>query len=363
MQPQHDASPSSSVEKAALIPNKSTDSFKARMASVPPAPPPTLPLPEAPTDAMIQKKLSELPSIPPILRRSDTEKPKQLSQSATSSPIKPDNSNSQILVLVEQLSSAQKEIAAQSKKIKDMEEALNTERENRRDAEERASRLEIATSALPSKSTAESAEIKPGEALSEESKDLDADLQHRADAMRNELDEMKVLMAQYRQRAEAAESEARQDRQTLSEMVETMERREAAEIKLFEAEKDNTGEDEQCKDILQRHEKAFTQAFERAKRQMREHTPHDEVHDSGVSNGALKAPISIEDLHHLGSSVLEAALEQSRKEENRALPEASSTQTLTHSERHDQLVSGAPFASALGVVILGMGLMAYLVSN
>lgn len=361
MKPQQKPSMSNSLEKSVVLPNKSTDSFKARMASAPPAPPPSQPLPEAPTDAMVRSKLHEQKSIPPMLRRSDTEKPKTGSLSANSSPIKPD-SNSHILSLVEQLSSARIEIATQSQRLKDMEEALNTERECRRNAEERAKRLETAESSSLSPRHGQPQDPEAKGEDTEPNKQLDHDLQHRADLMRIELDEMKVLMAQYRQRAETAEAGSRRDRQTLADMVDSLEQQGEAEMELLKVQivPTTAHEEGERKSALQQHEKAFAEAFDRAKHHIYPQKSSDGATTSTSQNGFPKAPMRLAGLEKLGTDVLATALERS-KQMNGGLAERSTGNiSLAQSARHGPLVQTAPCASMMGVVILGLGIMAYL---
>lgn len=359
MKPEQKSSTSSSVERAVLIPNKSTDSFKARMASAPPAPPPSQPLPEAPTEAMIRNKQNESPSTAPALRRSDTEKPRLASFGLGSSPTKADDS-SRILGLVEALSTAQKELAAQNQKIKEMEEALNTEREGRRSAEERATKLESVARDSPPTTSADSDEAASVTTNTEETKALDSDLQRRADTMRTELDEMKVLMEQYRQRAETAEAESSRDRQTLAEMVESIEKRNKAEQELLKSQADNNGNEDTCKSTLKEQETVSAGALDRAINRLHERKHSDEAPLHGL-NGVAKPPMSVSELQQLGTQALAAALDhktgQSSEDSNMRTP---AEQALAPSRQHNQLVHTAPYASMLGVVILGMGIMAYL---
>lgn len=296
-----------------------------------------------------------------MLRRSDTEKPKSGSLSANSSPIRPDSS-SHILSLVEQLSSARSEIAMQSQKLKDLEEALNSERESRRSAEERSKRLETAeiSTSLPPPEQSRDPETNGED--SEQSKQLDADLQHRADLMRIELHEMKVLMAQYRQRAEIAEADSRRDRQTLADMVDSLEQQSEAESELLKVQlrPATANEESECKSTLQQHEKAFADAFNRAKDHL--HLPNSSIGATTFSatNGFPKAPARLPELEKLGTDVLAAALDRSRRLSGQHTERSIGEQSLAQSTRHDQLVQTAPYASMMGVVILGLGIMAYL---
>ena len=102
--------------------------------SQPPAPPPQQPLPEKPDAARANNHDS---FTQPSLKRSTTEKPTL----GMSSPTK-NESSSQILSLVEALTSAKKEIDSQGDRVKQLEDLLRQERKARESAEERARRLE-----------------------------------------------------------------------------------------------------------------------------------------------------------------------------------------------------------------------------
>jgi hypothetical protein len=100
--------------------------------SEPPAPPPQQPLPEKP-DAL-SRSASE--SFSP-LKRSDTEKPK----SGTGSPVSRDSS--QILNLIEALSSAKREIETHGTRVKELENLLFQEQAARKLAEDKVNELEM----------------------------------------------------------------------------------------------------------------------------------------------------------------------------------------------------------------------------
>ena len=181
-----------------------------------------------------------------------------------SSPTKPESS-SQILSLVEALTSAKKEIDSQGDRVKQLEDLLRQERKARESAEERARRLEThqpnhadgdgtsdkrgmyddseedqqqwkdqsattdATKATDGSAIATTTE--PGqpsqtpEDIHKETVAVDAStsrLQQRLDLMVAEMDEMKTHMERYRRRAEVAEEETTATRKTLAEMVESI---------------------------------------------------------------------------------------------------------------------------------------------
>jgi len=193
------------------------DSIKSRFASSPPAPPPQQPLPEKP-DLFTRAKLHDLQ---PLLRRSDTAKQPSLAlgNSNGGSPTKSDAS-SQIINLVEALSTAQKELSSQSDKLKEMEDALKREREARDAAEEKVVRLEGASSSGLDLNAEDVANPQGNE--TEDDRDRPSVMQRRLDIMRAEMADMKLQMERYRRRAETAEEEGHRDRQSLADMVEAI---------------------------------------------------------------------------------------------------------------------------------------------
>ena len=187
----------------------------------------------------------------PALKRVDTEKPK----SGLSSPTK-EIPSGQIVSLLEALKSAKQEIDSQGNRVKHLELALARERKARELAERRARTLsgtqddhrpngvvegepfeppldtveliehelpnghaedkEESQSLLRSPSTAT---LKGAEDVLSDTVDIDTStsrLQARLDLMVKEMDDLKMLMESYRQRAEDAE----EGKRSLSEMVE-----------------------------------------------------------------------------------------------------------------------------------------------
>lgn len=201
----------SGSEKSRPSPTKSKTDLKAHF-SEPPAPPPSAPLPEKPD---VARALAD-PLIQPLLRRSDTARP---TASASSSPTRFDHS-SDILRLCEELKLAKGELSNQSERMKNLESELAQERTARESAEERAQRLEDGgrRDSPRDSFSSESSEPESG------SKDIPTqgppDLQVQLDRLRVSMDEMKHQMEAYRKRAEMAESERDEVRQSLAELVE-----------------------------------------------------------------------------------------------------------------------------------------------
>lgn len=208
----------SSSEKSRPSPNKSKTDLKAHF-SEPPAPPPSAPLPEKPD---VARALAD-PIIQPILRRSDTAKP----PSEANSPTRPDHS-SDILRLCEELKLAKGELSNQSERMKTLEDELAQERSARESAEERAHRLEQGDRKDSARDAFDVDSGEPDISAKQPSSDAPQDLQVQLDRLRATMDEMKQHMEAYRRRAETAESERDEARQTLAEMVE-QKRKENAE--------------------------------------------------------------------------------------------------------------------------------------
>lgn len=198
----------SEKEKARPSPTKSKTDLKAHF-SEPPAPPPSAPLPEKPD---VARALAD-PMIQPLLRRSETARP----GSEMNSPTKADHS-SDILKLCEELKLAKGELNLKSERMKSLEDELAQERHARESAEERARGLEKGERRDSPRDSYES-----DRSLTETQDNEDGgvpSLQLQLDRLRNTMDEMKQTMEAFRQRAETAEVERDEARQTLAEMVE-----------------------------------------------------------------------------------------------------------------------------------------------
>jgi DNA repair exonuclease SbcCD ATPase subunit len=293
--------------------------------SEPPAPPPQQPLPEKPD---VARRAAESPA--GSLKRSDTEKP--LKDSPTSSPVSKESS--QILSLIEALSTTKKELEAQNSRVKELEELLRQERSARENAEERKQeadnhsaepetpeQLEAAESDVPEveeitktleSSTTDPAKVAESKCL--EHPVLDAQtqkLQQQLDNMVTELAEMKHQVETFKQRAEKAEGETIQVRKSLAEMIET---------------------------IRQEREQAA-----KAKESLADEAEAVIAESRGISNADEKDILAN---HKLGPHKI--------KELENAVS------TLTQQRKPNMLENSGPYASMVGVVLLGIGLMAYL---
>ena len=176
--------------------------------SDPPAPPPSAPLPDKPD---VARALAD-PIILPLLRRSDTARP----PSNNTSPTKTDHS-SDILRLCEELKLAKGELSSQSKRMRSLENELANERLARESAEERAARLEERRDSARDGSASDGG-IDPR--LAERQMDHGSrGVPNSKGGLHSSTDAMKHCMEAYRKRAETAEAERDQVKQTLAEMV------------------------------------------------------------------------------------------------------------------------------------------------
>lgn len=317
---------------------------KARFSD-PPAPPPQQPLPEKPDIARSQGDS-------PSLKRSTTERPKN--GPPNTSPVRQDNL-SQIIQLTEALNSAKREIDTQTAKMRDLEERLQKERQAREAAEELAKRLEgdaqlriNGTSSLQTEdSTLEEAFELPIGPKGEGDKPLIKDqaprppepkedntafLQSQIDRMLSEMKELKDQVDTYKKQAEQATSERDADRKTLAEMVKQIRLR-----------------DEQAAAL-----KAAARSRTRSRSNGRERS----------STITSREPSRGRPVSHRGEPGLESITEDLMDDK----PMLSRANTITPTPRSsskravsDQaIMESLPYASMLGVVLIGMGLMAYI---
>ncbi|KAI9784251.1 MAG: hypothetical protein M1816_000923 [Peltula sp. TS41687] len=325
--------------------------------SEPPAPPPQQPLPEKPS--AVREDGSEI-LLQGSLRRSDTEKP---SIGTNPSPTKPQSS--QIISLVEALESAKREIKAQGARVKHLEERLQEERSARESAEGRAQQLEMTSREEIQTHPANASESGDDGKRSTERKGVletrnhqglneaenekastktdDDDsarrLQQRLDLMMVEMNQMKQMMETYKVRAETAEKESASSRKTLAEMVERIRREES----------DRDAKRQKVHDGL-----PFDSSDSNSKKTDLYSLGDAVFSTSTLSSSAYKTGEEILTGGKLGPSDDD---ETNRSDQDQR---RSSSLTRIRSLDHDHLVHSAPYASILGVVAIGFGLMAYL---
>ncbi|KXG48741.1 uncharacterized protein PGRI_026110 [Penicillium griseofulvum] len=315
--------------------------------SEPPAPPPQQPLPEKP-DAL-SRSASE--SFSP-LKRSDTEKPK----SGTGSPVSRDSS--QILNLIEALSSAKREIETHGTRVKELENMLFQEQAARKLAEDKVNELEMRSALDAREVKVENGTVPPSEDAVDGKKeqgdaeatvqvngihppetpapddskadapveDKTAELQARLESMMEEMAEMRKQMSSFKDRAEKAENETTESRKSLNEMIETLQQ-ERAEKELATAleEKTDTHDGEPRSGL----------------------SKHLLVSDDTLTDSKTKSP---------ATHGLDPVTSQNKDVDAATAATAFATQRY----RSNYVEEASPYASMFGVVLLGVGLMAYL---
>lgn len=328
--------------KGAVV-NGNSHSFrsdaKARFSD-PPAPPPQQPLPEKPDVARSQGDS-------PSLKRSTTEKPK--TSPSNTSPVRQDNL-SQIIQLTEALNSAKREIDTQTAKMRDLEERLQKERQAREAAEELAKRLEgdaqlrvNGTSGSHAEDTTlEEVFEPPVEQKSEGEKSPSEDqiivvpepkednttlLQSQFDRMLSEMKELRDQVDTYKKQAEQATSERDADRKTLAEMV---------------------------RQIRQRDEEAAAQSRARSRSNGRDRSSTITTRDP--SRGRPVSQRGESGLGSIAEDLIDDKPTLSRANTITPTPRSPSKRAISDQAMMESL----PYASMLGVVLIGMGLMAYI---
>ncbi|DAA73334.1 TPA_exp: Uncharacterized protein A8136_5259 [Trichophyton benhamiae CBS 112371] len=330
--------------------------------SDPPAPPPQQPLPEKPDAPPRTFSTDSLPKM--SLRRNDTEKAK------AATDITPAQS-SQILSLIEALTTTKKELDLQASKVKQLENMLRREQSARESAEERARKLESQppgqvllsngthpgpdeqvdvdlgvaeeeSKALDDSTTTESPERKDFKPITNaEGEDVSPpivpepssdELKRRIDTLLAEMEAAKKQMNHYRESAERAEKEAAESRQTLAEMIEKI-RQEKAQESATAAASASKGSP-RSRGVLEAEVETATAAPPGEESASRSSTTNI---DKVIENCRSIDPEEIRELESVAAAF--------------AKPQRQDSVLLERS---------APYASMLGVVLIGVGIMAYL---
>lgn len=341
---------------------------KARF-SEPPAPPPQQPLPEKPDI--------------PALKRGLTDRPKP---HPNTSPIR-DSVSSQIMQLQEDLKNTKKELEGRDVRLRELEESLQKERSARETAEELARRLEDASTtpaagldeqaagapeplapikvngtakggvdlddildeafapprelAVSEEAGTATATAAAQQALADQADSIQtaaSEYQSRVDAMASEIKGLKDQLELWRQRCESAEAERDADRQTLAEKV--------AQIRREEEERQAAAAAPAPKRPKSRgRSKSRRSASRKARKGGSVYTESEEPMPS--------KPGSEPD----GSSLDEGSDKPTLSRANTITPQAPFAASLPQDQR---LAASLPYASMLGVVLLGVGLMAYI---
>ncbi|POR33697.1 Uncharacterized protein TPAR_06116 [Tolypocladium paradoxum] len=306
--------------------------------SDPPAPPPQQPLPEKP----------DVPS----LKRAQTDRPR--SGPPNSSPVRQENLN-QIIQLTEALNNAKRDMDSQTARMRELENMLQKEREARELAEDLARRLEESANAQmngAAKSEAtqptddvskptreeEMPEFAETQKAAEANPELDmaqetaAALQSRIDSMDGQMRDLRDQLESWKQRCETAESERDDGRKTLAELVVQLRAEEAQRV--------------------------VAQEKRRSRSRKSRSVQRDEHPDEGTAPG-MQTSKRMPSTGHSDGVAPSGDLE-----DDPTLSRANTITPLTTqrgASGHDlDLQAGLPYASMLGVVLIGMGLMAYI---
>ncbi len=306
--------------------------------SEPPAPPPQQPLPEKPTV--------------PSLKRGPTERPKS-GQLEAVSPIRQE---SQIVQLTEALNNVKRDFDTQTARMKDLEEMLEREKQARELAEDLAKRLEESattqnptvpevTSEIPAE---ESEPVQETPAEDEVMEDIESDpaadetkaaqeaalaLQARIDNMEGQMQGLRDQVEQWKQRCELAESERDADRKTLAEMVVQLRAEEARRVAAQQErrsrsrQRETPSENEPVADGIEAISKSIPQASDSSRKTDDDRKSKDISDEPTLSRANTITPMNLGKGAITGQRQIQAYL---------------------------------PYASAMGVVLIGMGLMAYI---
>lgn len=296
----------------------------------PPAPPPQQPLPEKP-DASRPSPASST-SFTNLLKRSETAKALNSNHSPTNTQ------SSQMLSLIEALSIAKKELDSQGARVKQLEDMLKEERSAREDAEERARKLEQHVASRPTTQVEEEQQTPVAETdestpdnqpePAQEDEEMSAkerQLKENLDSVVADMQKLKTDVDHFRRRAEAAEVDATKARASLAEMITKI----REENEKSEPEAAESAEREPSRE-LDRAVRAVANEEEQLDMKTLTKWPSH-------ANGQVRGP------------TLPKHLEQ-----------AVATVLKDRAANGDPLAQSAPYVSMLGVVLIGVGLMAYL---
>ena len=286
-------------------------------------------------------------------QRSDTEKPLAVNGF---SPNKLESPSSQISSLLNALTTARMEADSQSNRVKQLEEQLKQERRARESAEERARHLldrskimfgagvsngddavsinsdssQITTIECPEDSDGEYPNTASSN-IAEMQKDtvkIDTStsrLQDRLDLVLREMEELKAQMEFHKHRADAAEEE----RTGLADMVERI-----------------------------RNGEMKGKGREGSLRKRRSSEPATQTEPAPTANGSAHPGDRSRLKDQTGNIDGANGVVDRSKVQTRQLQDAIAT-ALTLS-KDDRLIQSAPYASILGVVLIGVGIMTYL---
>ncbi|KAG5946387.1 hypothetical protein E4U53_006591 [Claviceps sorghi] len=318
---------------------------KARF-SEPPAPPPQQPLPEKP----------DVPS----LKRGSSDRSKS-GPPNSAQPVRQENLN-QIIQLTEALKNAKRDIDTQTARMRELEEMLRKEREARELAEDLAKRLELTAHVqvngsiastndddpaveFTSEPTSDAAkgDIEPLELVPESQEthaagsvyDVEASLQNRIDTMDEQMRDMRDQLEQLRHRCEFAETERDESRKSLAEMIVQLRAEEAKRVAVEERRRARS-QSQSCRTKI---------------------TLIDMLGDEPAPAAAVQRVSS-------DVTIDEGVMAKDESDDGKTLSRTNTITPLSSqrglSSRYELLQDGLPYASMIGVVLIGMGLMAYI---
>ena len=310
-----------------------------------------------------------------------------------SSPTRIEPPSSQILSLVEALTTAKREIDSQGDRVKHLEVMLKQERKAREGAEERARRLLAGHSPKPGShesgtveeeafeppadaQTANETELSNGhvqegenqlekpvptpaepnvpEGLPHDAASVDAStirLQEKLNLMVREIDEMKMVMESYKRRAETAE----QERKGLAEMVQQI--RSNVATAAVESGDESTvlaSNPPQGSDASTSWSSSSTCASSGS-------ASTDQQNSKQVNGRATNCTLSLRSANQTDHGMAEL-----ERTVSTALQETSKSQRWGRSgggwggNGEGAMAQGAPYASMVGVVLIGVGIMTWL---
>lgn len=279
-----------------------------------PGSPPQQPLPERPDSTRAMPPSSG--SFTNMLKRDNTAKPHVNGINASPTT----QQSSQILSLIESLNDAKRQIESQGSKVKELEDMLKQERQAREAAEDKVKRLEetnAANTTLSEEKPVIVEELKTEDTPSQSTQDnqKESELQQRIDMMLSEMQLMQKNLEQTTQRAENAEAE----KSTFAEMLEKYRKQNQEDSRDRGME---NSEDEKTRT---------------SKESSEEGQNGDVIKDARHTNGHVRSPKLPEQLQQ----AVTMALQQQQ-------------------QNGEVSAQYAPYVSMMGVVLIGVGLMAYL---
>lgn len=360
-----------------------------RLADAPPAPPPSQPLPEKPRISRSGTSDSPVTQFPPFAGPSGREIANSISSNDNHNNDTSDislhnlalsaarNDSDMFATLIESLSNAKRELDVQGARVKELEALFQQERSARKLAEEKVRKLEelqrIAAEAVNSSNNGESGDSEadantaspkeddkqmhdksPSVSEAENTASLQEqhELKKRLDSLLSEMDDMRQKMAQYKETAEKAEADADESRKALANMVETM-RREREEAQLAKAAADRNIADETISPPSVPPESDDTKQEE----QPRESLEQQPRASGDVSNEKDSSEVRSSSQPETCPIPTTTSAKLHTETRDPARPTAFSTKQQFSLPSVEETT---PYTSMMGVVLIGVGIMAYL---